>query len=420
MNIIRLILGLGISVVFLGCGGTSTSTVNGQTNTTQTSNSNDYPYIPKDINKTLAIRFLNKATFGASTKDVENLQKVGVLKWLDTQLSMSANKDVYLKNCIEVFQKADPVNNNETTKTYLADNGKIINQQKASFHSPTFMVTSWFDSALSARDQLRHKTAYALSQIIVESDFEPLFTRRGEALARYFDILYINSFSTYKKLLEDISFSSGMGVFLTFNGNQKEHLNNSNISIYPDENYAREIMQLFSIGLNELNMDGTPQKDANGNLIPTYTQEDVNELSKVFTGWDVKYNVAFGRLGFTVGDFTHPMEFTSKYHDYSEKTLLGSTIEKDLSGEADIKRAIEIIMNNKNVAPYISKNLIMRLTKSNPSTQYIKRVATKFKSSDADLKEVIKAIFLDPELWDDLKADRHVKFKEPLIAIHSY
>jgi uncharacterized protein (DUF1800 family) len=423
MNIARLILGLGFSVIFMGCGGsTNTNTVNtqadaNQTDSTQTSNSDDYPYIPKDINETLAIRFLNKATFGASTKDVENLQKVGVIKWLDTQLAMGANKDVYLKKCIEIFQKADPDNNSETTQTYLADNGKILNKQKASFHSPTFMMTSWFNAALSAKDQLRHKTAYALSQIIVESDFEPLFTRRGEALARYFDILYINSFSTYKKLLEDISFSSGMGVFLTFNGNQKEHLNKSNISIYPDENYAREIMQLFSIGLNELNIDGTPQKDAKGNLIPTYTQEDVNELSKVFTGWDIKYNTdRFGRVGFTVGDFTHPMEFTSKYHDYSEKRLLGSTIERGLSGEADIKRAIEIIMNNKNVAPYISKNLIMRLTKSNPSKQYIKRVATKFQSSNSDLKEVIKAIFLDPELWDDLKADRHVKFKEPLIA----
>jgi len=219
-----------------------------------------------------------------------------------------------------------------------------------------------------------------------------------------------------------------MGLFLTYNGNRKLYQNSANISIYPDENYAREIMQLFSIGLNEINLDGTPKKDANGNLIPTYTQEDVNELARVFTGWDAQRSGAgdinrgdrFGVVGFTRGDFTHPLEFTQEYHDFGEKRVLGQTIPAELSGEDDIKRAIDIILSNSNVAPYISKNLIMRLTKSNPSPDYIKRVATVFNSSRGDLKAVIKALFLDPEIWSDINGLKSVKFREPLIAYTNF
>jgi len=384
----------------------------------------DYPYIPKELNQSVAIRFLNKATFGATQESIQELQSLGVEGWIDKQLSLPLVADNYLRKTIEIAKEAEPTKNPYSIEEYLADNDKVFNKNVASFHSPRFMQSAWFDTALRAPDQLRHKLTYALSQIIVESDFEPIFTRRGEALSYYFDILARNAFGDYKSLLTDISFSASMGLFLTYNGNQKAYVNEANVTVYPDENYAREIMQLFSIGLNELNLDGSPKKDADGNLIPTYTQTDVNELARVFTGWDTQRSGAgddnlwdgFGKVGFTRGDFTQPLEFTASYHDTGAKTLLGGSIPAGLSGEEDIKKSIDIIMANPNVAPYISRNLIMRLTKSNPSPAYIQRVATVFNQTQGDLKAVTKAILLDPEIWEDMTQLRSVKFKEPLIA----
>jgi len=408
-----------ISIFLLGCGGTNSN----EDNTTTV---DKYSYIPRDINQTVAIRFLNKATFGATPESIKELQKDGVVNWVNNQLNMGVDDNIYLKKMILLAKQVEPDVYTNTLDEYLDPNNDIVfNKTTASFQSPRYRMTSWFDVALNSPKQLRYKTAYALSQIIVESDFEPIFTRRAEALANYFDILAKNAFNSYQRLLEDISFSSGMGLFLTYNGNQKVYLNDANVSVYPDENYAREIMQLFSIGLNKLNIDGTPKKDNNGNLIPTYTQTDVNEIARVFTGWDLRSSWAatsdsshdiYGAVGFTRGDFTHDLEFTSKYHDFGEKHVLGETIPENLSGENDIKRVISIIMKQPSVAPYISKNLIMRLTKSNPSPAYIQRVATVFRDTNGNLKEVIKAIFLDEEFWNDLKEDKLEKFKEPIIA----
>ena len=384
--------------------------------------------VPKVLEDNVAIRFLNKATFGANDKSIKDIKSKDVCSWLDKQFAIAPTENIYLRKTIELAKQAEPSSNPYSINEYLTDNDKVFNKEKASFQSPRYRLSAWFDTVLLADDQLRHKVTYALSQIIVESDFEPIFTRRGEALARYFDILYHNAFGQYEDLLNEISFSSSMGLFLTYNGNRKAYLNDANVTIYPDENYAREIMQLFSIGLHKLNLDGTPKKDSKGNLIPTYTQEDVNNLAKVFTGWDNKRSGngdankgdRFGVVGFRRGDFTHPMEFTAEYHDFSKKSVLGKTIPANLSGEEDIKKAISIIMSNPNVAPYISKNLIMRLAKSNPSPEYIKRVATVFNATKGNLAEVIKAIFLDKELWSDIIENRDIKFKEPQIAYTNF
>ena len=384
-----------------------------------------YDYIPKDLTTAQIMRFLNKATFGSTPELVKEVKEKGVVKWLDEQLNMQmSDKSPYLRGAVKIAKKLKPDENPYEVWEYMADNNKVFNKHVASFHSTRYVLSSWFKNALTSKDQLRHKVAYALSQIIVESDFEPIFTRRAEALARYFDILYDNAFGSYKQLLTDISFNSGMALFLTFNGSKKAYKNDSGTWVFPDENYARELMQLFSIGLNELNLDGTAKKDAKGRLIPTYTQQDVNELSRVFTGWDLKRSGQdddnrwdkYGRVGFKRGDFTHPVEFTSNYHDFGEKKLFNQTIPANLSGEEDIKTAIDIIYKNQNIAPYISKNLILRLTKSNPSPSYVKRVATVFQNSGGDLKKVVKAILLDREIWQDIKENRYVKLKEPLVA----
>ena len=415
------LIGITIGLVLSGCGAGG----GGSSENNVTKFVSKFKYIPQEINDSIAIRFLNKATFGATSNSIKELKEKGVERWLDEQLNMSYDNNIYLKKMILMAKQTEPDRYPNSLNEYLADNDIVFNKKVASFYSSRYRLSSWFDVALTSKKQLRYKTAYALSQIIVESDFEPVFKRRAEALARYFDILAENSFSNYQKLLEDISFNSGMGVFLTYNGNKKVYLNDANVSVYPDENYARELMQLFSIGLNKLNLDGTPKKDKNGNLIPTYTQTDVNEISRVFTGWDLKRSWSdywshpkdiYGLIDSKTGDFTHSLEFTSKYHDFGEKHILGEKIEAGLSGEEDIKKVISIIMKQPSVAPYISKNLIMRLTKSNPSPAYVKRVAEIFQNTNGNLKEVIRAIFTDEEFWNDLKNSKLEKFKEPLIA----
>ncbi|SFV60543.1 hypothetical protein MNB_SV-12-1601 [hydrothermal vent metagenome] len=379
----------------------------------------NYSYIPKQLDDATAIRFLNKATFGATKENIEALKSKGVEVWIDEQLQLPLNDNQYLIKMIKLAKKMSPNENPNSIEEYLADNDIVFNKNVGSFHSPRYRMSAWFDIVLKSQDQLRQKMTYALSQIIVESDFEPVFKRRAEALATYYDILQRNAFGSYEDLLNEISLNSGMGVFLTFNGSKKEYQNEANVTVYPDENYAREVMQLFSIGLMKLNMDGTPILD-NGNPIPTYSQEDVNQLARIFTGWDLKRNRKYGMVRIKQGDYTHPLEFTSEYHDSGEKSLLGNTIPSGLSGEDDIKKAISILMSDSSMAPYISKNLIMRLTKSNPTPSYIQRIAEVFKNSRGDLKAVTKAIFLDEELWEDIKEKRVIKFKEPIVAYTSF
>jgi len=212
-----------------------------------------YSYIPKELNDYMAIRFLNKATFGATKESIKELQELGVEAWIDKQFSIPETKDIYIRNMIEL-SKLKSSRYTHSVEEYLEDNDIVYFQG-----SQWERMSSWFQSAINAKDQLRHKTAYNLSQIqiIVESDFEPLFKTRAEVLARYFDILYSNAFKSYKDVLKDITFSSGMGIFLTYRGSRAEYNNSAGVPVYPDENYAREIMQLFTIGLNELNIDGT-------------------------------------------------------------------------------------------------------------------------------------------------------------------
>jgi len=383
-----------------------------------------YSYIPANIDDFIAVRFLNKATFGATKKSIEELKQKGVLQWLDEQLNMPNNDEfMHVRRAIELAIAFEgDFFNPKSMNEYLSDDGTYFHGFNV-YYMTNYQVSSWFDASLLQKDQLREKLAYALSQIVVLSTAEPLFVRRTEAVAKHYDILRNNAFKTYKDLLMAVSLSSPMSLYLTYHGNQKEHIKDG-ATVYPDENYAREIMQLFSIGLKELNMDGTPVLDDDGKTVPTYDQKDITEVSKVFTGWDMKYNNRFGRVAYGLGDLTHPLEFNSNYHDYGEKKVLGKTIPAGLDGKEDIEALIDILMNHKNIAPFISKQLIQRLTKSNPSPSYIKRVAEVFnnngKGIKGDLKAVVKAIFTDPEFWEDLKEKKFVKFKEPLVAFTQF
>ena len=404
----RFINTLAIIPFLLGCGGGG--------EVSSDASSTTIPYVPTEISEKTSIDFLSQTSFGADTSSKNALNQLGIVKWLDQQLALPYVAQKHLKRTISIAKKAEPTNNSESLADYLADNDIVFNQNVASFKTQRYQLGAMFEVALFEPDQLRNRVAYALSQIVVESLAEPLFVRRTEAMAVYMDILSKNAFGNYRDLLIDISHSSSMGLYLTFNGSKKEQQDGTT-TIYPDENYARELMQLFSIGLSELNIDGTAKKDANGNTIPTYTQTDVNEMAKVFTGWDLKRSRRFGQVSSKTGDLTQPLEFTAEHHENRAKQILGTTIQAGNDGTTDIASAIDILMAHPNMAPFISKQLIMRLVKSNPTPAYIARVARVFNDNGqgvkGDLKAVVRAIYLDQEVWESKEVN---KFKEPFLA----
>ncbi len=384
--------------------------------------------ISKAIDDKIAFRFLNMATFGATKEDIEHLKSVGYEKWVDEQLNAPSAYDsdsdkhfTYSERMIQIAKMADPNYWPYSIKTYLSPDKKreeVFNIKWGNFRPMFYFNSTWFENALNAKDQLRQRVVYALSQIVVVSTAEKLLNRHWEAFAYYCDILAKNAFGNYRDLLLAVTKNPAMGVYLTYQGNKKY---DPKTKRQPDENYARELMQLFSIGLYKLNLDGTPKLDSKGNRIPTYTQTDVEEMARVFTGWDLSKNRHYGwQKAKGDGDYLQDMEFTAKYHDDEEKHILGKTIPAG-KGIHDIEAAIDILMQNENMAPFISKLLIQRLVTSNPTPAYIKRVATVFndngKGVKGDLKAVIRAILLDEEAIKGEAVNPYfAKYKEPLIA----
>jgi uncharacterized protein (DUF1800 family) len=368
------------------------------------------------VSRADAFKFLRQASFISEEGNVSYIQDNGYEAWIDYQMNLPSDSDSesderlgYLQSVMEFLSRyytdrytaeviADPVNNLEE----LLDKDRI----------QVFNNAVVWKKFLHNEDQLRQRVAYALSQIVVISQRSTVglgIYFRGEATAQYFDTLVKHSFGNFRDLLTDISKSSAMGYFLTFIGSKKY---DPQTGVTPDENFARELMQIFTIGLYELNLDGTLKLDSNGNPIPSYTQDDVSELSRVFTGWDLPSTLEKGDKGYAnakqygstsyyVHSWLKPMDFHSEYHDFGEKTLLGQTIDSNLTAEDDIERALDIIFDNPNLAPHISRNLIMRLVTSNPSPEYVERVATIFNDNGngvkGDLGATVKAVLLDPE-----------------------
>jgi len=391
---------------------------------------NDYSYIPKgsDLTYAKAYKFLNMATFGATPELVKELQQKGVVSWLDEQLSMKYDdKDEsilrkVIKNMItywpEDYGKVYNHRTDITLEEYLADNDVNFNQgwgkkqSELAYHSSAI-----FQGALDDKAQVRQRVAYALSQIIIASESnDQFFVYKGEALSFYYDVLLKYAFDSYSTLLYKVSLTPAMSTYLTYNGNEKKHIDTkTGATVFPDENYGREIMQLFSIGLYELNIDGTEQRGPDGKRVPTYVQEDVNNISRVFTGFDYPHS-EFGRY-FQLGDATHELVCYEQYHDTGAKKFLDETIPANKSCLDDMKATIDILIQNKNTAPHISKKLIQRFTNSTPNSDYIKRVATVFRDTNGDLKAVIKAVLLDKSVWDNIDKDKAAKIKEPFIVL---
>jgi uncharacterized protein (DUF1800 family) len=364
-------------------------------------------YLP---NKNSASRFLSQATLGHNQTQINSLSNVGFDQWITNEFA--ASNSFSIKNYLSSMHQGmvDSLNRTNPVVPYTLSNVGV-----GDWH----FDVSWFQGAMVSPNNLRWRTAFALSEIMVASR-NAVFKDNPYALASYYDVLLDNSFTTYRNLLEKVTFHPTMGVYLTYLNNRATDTTTVKKS-FPDENYAREVMQLFSIGLYKLNPDGTEIKDAAGKSIPTYNNEDIAQLAKVFTGlgWgDSRY---LGQNAKDIWSYTIPMKFYAldssdakintwktnprivNGHEYGAKTFLGNTIPARpiVNGLLDFSDALNILSNHPNVGPFFCKRLIQRMVTSNPSPEYIGRVVAIFNNNGAgvrgDLKAVIKAILMDYE-----------------------
>lgn len=347
--------------------------------------------------QTDAVQFLTLATFGGTKSEISSLTGQDAADWLANEFS---KRPTY------------------TLPTLTAQprdiNARIENDR---------VDELYWDHIITANDQVRQRMAFALSQIVVYSD-----AADNDQLMRayYQDILIRNAFGNFRDLLQEVTYSPAMAEWLTYLRNRKGDASSGRM---PDENYAREILQLFSIGLVELNMDGSPRLDGNGQQIETYTNDDIIGLARVFTG-----------LSYAGDDFwdnpddgdIQQLQMYPDQHSPLEKVFLGTTIAAGTPGNESITTALDTIFAHPNVAPFISRQLIQRFTQSNPSPAYIQNVATAFETGRftasngrqfgtgvrGDLQATLAAVLLEPTLFEDPSANGTImtgKVREPIL-----
>jgi len=362
-----------------------------------------------------ASRFLGQATLGYNFEQIEYLAQLGFEAWIDAQFALPVHS--YYQTEQDIF--------NTMEAELQAIHGTDTEVYRGSFN---FNRAFW-QHQVTKPDYLRQRVAFALSEILVTSGNSTL-QDSGDGLACYYDILYQNAFGNYRDILHEVTLSPVMGIYLSHFNNPKTDVFNN---IRPDENFAREIMQLFSIGLFQLNDDGSYQLDANNNQIPTYSNNDVKEFAKIFTGlsgsswaWPNPYPLYFGDWPFEYS-LCDPMAMYEYEHEPGPKYLLnGLVVPSGQTGMQDIDAAIDNLFDHDNIGPFISKRLIQFLVRSNPSPGYISRVTTAFNDNGngvkGDMKAVIKAILLDSEARDcaSLEDPRSGKLKEPIIRVAQF
>jgi len=286
----------------------------------------------------------------------------------------------------------------------------------------------WWERAIgpTAVDPLRQRVAFALSEIFVISDRLETLGGQPRGMVGYYDMLVTGAFGNARDLLRNVALHPCMGVYLSHMKNRKADLE---AGTFPDENFAREVLQLFSIGLWMLNPDGTPVLDDLGNPVPAYDNEDITNFARVFTG------LSFGgpkgnQFWWPEENWLAPMRMWDEYHDLEPKALLNGVVlparnaslpDRGTAGMADVEGAIDCLIQHPNMGPFLSKQLIQRLVTSNPSPAYVGRVAAAFadngKGVRGDMKAVIKTILLDPEAraYSNLAAAGYGKMKEPYL-----
>ncbi len=344
----------------------------------------------------------SQATFGLTYDEIYAVAELGPDTWLDREFAKPVTRHLPVVDQLFVM-----LNNDELPE--------VDNDIQ---HIVQFRRYAWWNRTMTADDELRQKVAYALSQIFVISDNVELLNVYPAATATYYDMLLENSFGNFRQLLEDVTLHPSMGVYLSHINNARANPANNT---FPDENFAREVMQLFTIGLFELNPDGSWQLDAQGQPIPTYDNGDIQEMAKIFTG--LSYGGDDAEFGGGPINFRTEMEMFDSFHEPGEKRLLnGVVVPAGQTGLEDISSALDNLFNHPNVGPFIGKQLIQRLVTSNPSPEYVERVTAAFNGDvtgvRGDMRAVIRAILTDAEAQAPA-TDSSGRLREPLLRFIS-
>ncbi len=367
-----------------------------------------------------AVRFLEQSSWGPTTSEINRVKQMGIRAYLDEQFGLPVTNPGKGSNYPDLtFPPDDQATACPSTNPSIPNyNQTVCNRDNFSLYP---VQRTFFSNALNNPDQLRQRVAFALHQILVVSGASPL--NRGSWMTMYLQMLDRGAFGNYRTLLNEITLNPAMGEYLDMRLSTRTS---------PNENWAREVLQLFTIGVDELNIDGTPKRDAQGSPIPAYSQTDVNAFTRVFTGWNLAPAIAPG-----VNNWRDPMvPRGGTNHDFNPKTLLNGTVTPQCpstSGaaniacaQADLTIALDNLFNHPNVGPFIGKQMIQHLVTSNPSPAYVSRVARVF-NNDCDalypqgctnvrgnMKAVVQAVLLDPEARGDIKTDpRFGKLREP-------
>jgi len=367
------------------------------------------PVAEKPATRAQAARFLAQASFGATDAQIDRLMSAGYAAWIDEQLALPASAP-HRRH----WDARD-------AEIRVATPGTTAGQEQ--------VFESFWKQAVTGQDQLRQRVAYALSQIFVISMADGTVGDNPRAVAAYLDMLGSDGLTDYRALLETVSRHPMMGVYLSHLRNQKADPRTGRV---PDENYAREVVQLFSIGLVELNDDGSARTAA-GKAVDTYTPADISGMARVFTGWswacpDFANNNCFFN-GSNDGNSDPDRSFKAmlgypQYHSTEVKTFLGTTIPAQALGDptASLRTALDTLANHPNVGPFIGRQLIQRLVTSNPSPAYVRAVSQAWANNGAgvrgDIKTVVKAILMHPEAR--LVTDTSGKVREPVLKLAAY
>ena len=356
--------------------------------------------------RTEASRFLAQASFGATDTEIDRVVALGYRRWIEEQFQLGTRLH----------------------RHYLDGRSAALAPLGIKISEDDFIESFW-NSAVSGPDQLRQRMTFALSQIFVVSLLDGAVSEQVRGVGAYYDMLGAHAFGSFRELLRDVARHPMMGLYLSHLRNQKEAPGR-----VPDENFAREVMQLFSIGLHELNPDGSFRRDGNGRPIDTYGSADVAGLARVFTGWSwyagndaaaLTADSFFGTTAHPDRDWQPMVAYTrsgADYHSVGEKRFLGRVIpaagSPDPEGDLDV--AIDTLFQHPNVGPFIGRLLIQRLVTSNPSPAYVARVAAAFNDNGqgmrGDLKAVLRAILLDDEARAPPDAGtRSGKLREPVL-----
>lgn len=407
---------------YIGAGHDSGVTVTTSSSEGSSSGENTVNGFGMDQHLRDAARFLGQSTTGVNYEEVELVANLGIENWIDQQMAMDYMS--YEDTTWMIWDHYVDAYIDQWGAGLIEDNDNVLP------YSLYWRMAFW-NNHMKGEDHLRQKVALALSELLVISEESDLQTS-APAIGNYYDVLYQNAFGNYRDIMHEVTWHPAMGYYLSHLNNERS---NEELNIHPDENYAREIMQLFSIGLYDLGLDGTVLEDGDGVPIPTYDNNDIKEFAKVFTGfapgqywwpwedlsstpvfWDNPANT------FPTVNGWLPMQMFEAWHEPGEKYLLnGQVVPDGQTGAEDVSDAIDNLFNHPNVGPFVGTALIKRLVKSNPTPAYVQRVAEVFNNNGegirGDLGAVVKAILMDSEArdcqWIDDVASG--KMREPMI-----